>query len=55
MQGYEDCNDVSTLKNDPIIAHILDSHLASQLTLSRFENSLDEGNIFELCTYVDFL
>lgn len=38
MQGYEDCNDVEHLKNDPLLADILGGKLASQPTLSRFEN-----------------
>jgi len=46
MQGYEDCNDVATLKNDPIISNVLEGDLASQPTLSRFENSLDKKDIF---------
>lgn len=49
MQGYEDCNDVATLKNDPIISNVLEGDLASQPTLSRFENSLDKKDIFTLC------
>ncbi|MCG8340290.1 MAG: transposase, partial [Cytophagales bacterium] len=40
MQGYEDTNDVAHLKNDPLFEDILDGEMASQPTLSRFENSL---------------
>jgi len=49
MQGYEDTNDVSHMKNDPLYQDILDGELASQPTLSRFENSLDKATIFALC------
>lgn len=38
MGGYEDCNDVYHLKNDPLYKDILQGELASQPTLSRFEN-----------------
>jgi transposase len=38
MQGYEDANDVHHLKNDPILKSILGGELASQPTVSRFEN-----------------
>ena len=49
MQGYEDANDVSHLKNDPLYKDILEGDLASQPTISRFENSLDKHSIFNLC------
>ncbi len=49
MQGYEDANDVSHLQHDPLYQDILEGDLASQATLSRFENSLDKQSIFELC------
>lgn len=49
MQGYEDTNDVNHLKNDPLYQDILGGELASQPTLSRFENSLDKATIFNLC------
>jgi len=48
MQGYEDTNDVNHLKNDPLYQDILGGELASQPTLSRFENSLDKAT-FNLC------
>lgn len=48
MQGYEDANDVHYLKNDPIIKSILDGDLASQPTVSRFENSIDKQTIFSI-------
>ena len=49
MQGYEDTNDVQYLKNDPLLQDVLDGELASQPTLSRFENSLDKASIFAFC------
>lgn len=60
MQGYEDTNDVTHLKNDPIYKDVLQGELASQPTLSRFESSLDKHSIFALChawvdRYVDSL
>jgi hypothetical protein len=49
MQGYEDTNDVFHLQNDPLFKDILDGDLASQPTLSRFENGIEKRTIFELC------
>jgi len=49
MQGYEDTNDVNYLKNDPLYKDILGGDMASQPTLSRFENSMDKASIFVLC------
>ena len=49
MQGYEDTNDVNYLKNDPLYKDVLDGDMASQPTLSRFENSMDKTSIFALC------
>jgi hypothetical protein len=49
MQGYEDANDVAYLKNDPLYQDILDGEMASQPTMSRFENSMDKHSIFNLC------
>jgi len=48
MLGYEDANDVFHLKNDPIFKDVLQGNLASQPTISRFENCLDKYSIFEL-------
>ena len=48
MQGYEDCNDVFHLQNDPLFKDVLGGNLASQPTLSRFENSIDKQGIFDL-------
>jgi hypothetical protein len=60
MQGYEDANDVTHLKNDPIYKDVLQGDMASQPTLSRFESSLDKHSIFNLChawvdRYIDSL
>lgn len=49
MQGYEDTNDVNYLRNDPLYKDILDGDMASQPTLSRFENSMDKASIFAMC------
>lgn len=49
MHGYEDTNDVKYLKNDPLYQDVLQGDLASQPTMSRFENSLDKRAIFRLC------
>jgi hypothetical protein len=48
MLGYEDANDVTHLKHDPLFKDVLQGDLASQPTISRFENSLDKRSIFEL-------
>ena len=48
MLGYEDANDVTHLKNDPLFKDVLQGNLASQPTISRFENSLDKHAIFVL-------
>ncbi len=49
MLGYEDANDVNYLKNDPLLQDVLEGELASQPTISRFENSMDKHSIFKLC------
>ena len=49
MLGYEDANDVTHLQHDPLFKDVLQGDLASQPTISRFENSLDKRSIFELC------
>ena len=49
VQGYQDANDVQYLKNDPLLKDILEGELASQPTMSRFENSLDKHAVFALC------
>ena len=50
MQGYEDTNDVHHLKNDPVFKDVLANSLASQPTLSRFENRMSKQDIFNLCS-----
>lgn len=49
MQGYEDANDVEHLKNDPLFKDILEGEMASQPTMSRFENSIGKQGVFDLC------
>lgn len=48
MLGYEDANDVTHLQNDPLFKDVLQGDLASQPTISRFENSIDKVSIFKL-------
>jgi len=48
MQGYEDANDSDYLRSDPIIQTVLEGELASQPTISRFENSVDKKTIFKI-------
>jgi len=49
MQGYEDCNDTEKLNHDPLIEAVLGNRLASQPTLSRFENSINKFTVYRLC------
>ena len=46
--GYEDCNDVERLKDDSARIHVLGGELASQSTLSRFENDVTLREAYEL-------
>jgi len=52
--GYEDCNDHDTLKSDPMLklasgrAPITGGDLASQPTLSRFENSISSPQLWRM-------
>ena len=53
LAGYEDQNDHDTLRGDPIFKLIadrlpLDDDLASQPTLSRFENAIDIASLWRL-------
>ena len=53
LAGYEDCNDHDTLRGDPVFKIVADrvphdGDLASQPTLSRFENSIDVDSLFRL-------
>ena len=53
LGGYEDCNDHDTLRDDPVFKLIggrapNDKPLASQPTLSRFENQVDIPSLFRL-------
>jgi hypothetical protein len=49
IQGYKDCNDVFHLQKDPLFKDILEGDLASQPTLSRFENGIEKQTVFDLC------
>lgn len=49
IQGYEDVNDVQHLKNDPLFKDVLEGEMASQSTISRFENCFDKKSIFAIC------
>ncbi|MEA3318045.1 MAG: IS1380 family transposase [Bacteroidota bacterium] len=54
LLGYEDANDVEKLKQDALIKEILDEKLASQPTISRFENSFDKTQVFRtLYAWID--
>lgn len=48
IQGYKDGNDVTFLKNDPLIEEMIDVGLSSQPTVSRFENSVNKHVVFDL-------
>lgn len=53
LAGYEDCNDHDALRSEPVFKMIADrlpqeNDLASQPTLSRFENSVSVGSLFAL-------
>ncbi len=52
--GYEDCNDADTLRSDPVFKLLSgrcpqkDPDLASQPTLSRFENSVKWSDLYKI-------
>jgi hypothetical protein len=46
--GYEDCNDVEHLKNDPALRALCGGELPCQPTLSRWENALTLGDVAHL-------
>lgn len=48
-QGYEDVNDVKHLQNDVVFKDVLQGELASQPTISRFENCVDKASVFAIC------
>ena len=53
LAGYEDCNDHDTLRSDPVFKLVAGktperSDLASQPTLSRFENAIDIPTLWKL-------
>ena len=55
--GYEDANDSDSLKDDPILKIACDrltGSLASQPTMSRFENSISKTDLYRIArTFVD--
>ncbi|MCD6162844.1 MAG: IS1380 family transposase [candidate division Zixibacteria bacterium] len=57
MAGYEDANDADELRHDPILKSVTgrllsDEPLASQPTISRFENGVTFKEIFKLLDYL---
>jgi hypothetical protein len=53
LAGYEDCNDHDTLRSEPVFKMVADrlpedDDLASQPTLSRFENAVSVASLFRL-------
>ena len=53
LAGYEDCNDHDTLRGDPVFKIVAgrkpeDDELASQPTLSRFENAVDVPSLWRV-------
>src|SRR4030042_637088 len=53
LAGYEDCNDHDTLRGDPVFKLVAnrkpqDDDLASQPTLSRFENAINIPSLWRL-------
>lgn len=62
LAGYEDCNDHDTLRGDPVFKMVSgrnpdDRDLASQPTLSRFENAIDISSLWRLHDFMidDFI
>jgi hypothetical protein len=62
LAGYEDCNDHDTLRGDPVFKLVSgrkpeDQDLASQPTLSRFENAIDIPSLWRLHDFMieDFI
>jgi len=62
LAGYEDCNDHDTLREDPVFKMVSgrtpnDPDLASQPTLSRFENAVDIPSLWRLHDFLldDFI
>lgn len=48
MHGYEDANDADYLKDDPVVQAILGGDVASQPTISRFENHFDKHIVYKI-------
>lgn len=49
--GYEDANDLSYLKDDPLLSALFEQGLSSQPTMSRFENSVSMTDLYRLCLW----
>ena len=58
VAGYEDCNDADTLRSDPMLKTVCDQlpesdpDLATQPTLSRFENSVTRKDLMRLSRWL---
>lgn len=57
IAGYEDCNDADSLRHDPVLKGITgrllsDEALASQPTLSRFENQVTVKELYRVALYL---
>jgi len=57
MAGYEDCNDADSLRHDPVFKGITgrllsEEALASQPTISRFENQVTVKELYRLALYL---
>jgi len=46
--GYEDANDADILKNDKLFTSVFSGTIASQPTISRFENAMTKQQIFTI-------
>jgi hypothetical protein len=57
MAGYEDANDADSLRDDPVLKGVVgrllsEESLASQPTMSRFENGVTRGELYRLSEYL---
>ena len=51
VMGHEDCNDEQYLRSDPVVTDILGGKLASQPTLSRFENEMSMSDVYRMSEF----
>jgi len=49
--GYEDANDLSYLREDPVLQSLLPAGVCSQATMSRLENSFRMSELYGLCQW----